>query len=419
MHLLIGFALSCWGAQAQWDVVDQMIEKFKFLPNASFSAGDAGGRRHTFEKGSLKMDTQIIMASSSKFPAAVAVAGAVRDGHLSFDTKVHDVFSWWTKDAKDNRSSVTLRHLLTFTSGLVSPDFAGGGVTCLSLAANATSYKPEDCAREIYEEGPKQQGAYWTMPGTIWSYHSMHLQIAGVMAAKAAGLELTELLSKYLIKPMNMTNTMWYGSPNPHLAAALLTTGNDYDKLLQGVLTYTILPKSIIDQMETDAYRTYPGLVPSQYIKDLALEFYGHYSMCLYFECVAQPWSKKCEQNAIHADPGAFGYWPLINREKGYYMNLVVYRPVTFNSSFMKKEHITPQILAALPGHCVGPLRFGLQPFVETALHKGAAEVTDTITEEGAYSHSTLPPDPLAALCKAAEEEVPPGELFIEDLLVV
>ena len=91
MHLLIGFALSCWGAQAQWDVVDQMIEKFKFLPNASFSAGDAGGCRHTFEKGSLKMDTQIIMASSSKFPAAVAVAGAVHDGHLSFDTKVHDV----------------------------------------------------------------------------------------------------------------------------------------------------------------------------------------------------------------------------------------------------------------------------------------------------------------------------------------
>merc|ERR1712187_431881 len=103
----------------------------------------------TFEKGTqVTMKTQIIMASSSKFPAAVAIAGAVVDGHPSFETKASEVFPWWTKDASDVRSRVTLAHLLTFTSGMMSSDFADCGTKCLS-AANASIYEPEDCAREI------------------------------------------------------------------------------------------------------------------------------------------------------------------------------------------------------------------------------------------------------------------------------
>mmetsp|Transcript_10197 Transcript_10197/g.22995 ORF Transcript_10197/g.22995 Transcript_10197/m.22995 type:complete len:448 (-) Transcript_10197:59-1402(-) len=404
-------------ADAQFPVVDYIIQNFRFLPNASFSAGDAGGRKHTFEKGSLKMDTPIVMASSSKFPAAFAIAHVVHEGHLSFDTKVHDVFSWWTKSDQDPRSYVTLRHLLTFTSGLVSSDFSGGGMNCL-IGDNATSYKPEACAKEIYEHAASQPGAYWTAPGTIWSYHSMHLQIAGAMAAKAVKMSVPAMLRKYLVEAVGMKNTQWFGAPNPHLAAAMVTTGDDYDKLLQTVLTYKVLPKAIVDEMEVDAYRTYKGLKPSQYPKDVGLGFYGHYSMCTYFECVGQPWSETCEKNGVHADPGAFGYWPLINREKGYYMNLVVFRPVSFNDTFMEKYHIPQDTLAALPGHCVSPLRFGIQSFVEKALHKGNVNDMGQLDEleaarkilSGSWPDNMAPPiDPLDWLCKVATDEVPPS----------
>merc|ERR1712187_211636 len=105
------------------------------------------------------------------------------------------------------------------------------------------------------------------------------------MAAKAAGLTVKGLIEKYLTKPLKMHDTLWLGYPNPHLAASMLTTGDDYDKLLQAVLTYKIAPKEIIDQMEEDAYRRYPGLSFSPYSKDINLGFYGHYSMGTYFEC--------------------------------------------------------------------------------------------------------------------------------------
>jgi CubicO group peptidase (beta-lactamase class C family) len=268
---------------------------------------------------------------------------------------------------------------------------------CLTLP-NASLYEPEECAREIYEEGAFGTGSFWSDPGTIWSYHSLHLQVAGAMAAKAAGLSVRGLLEKYLIRRLRMTSTSWAGYPNPHLAASMVTTGNDYDKLLQAVLTYEIAPKEIIDQMEFDAYRAYPGLVPSPYPKDVSLGFYGHYSMCTYFECVGQAWSEQCEANGIHADPGAFGYWPLIDRSKGYYMQFVVFRPVEFNQTIMQKYKLTQDTLAALPGHCTSPLRFEVQSFVEKAMGKVVH------SGEPQRFNSTAKDDPLAYLCKLAEE---------------
>jgi len=426
MRLWLVLTTLLTGARGQFNAVDYIIQNFRFLPNVSFSAGDVSGRKHTFEKGSLKMDAQIFMASSSKFPVAFAIAHVVHTGvgNLSFDTKASEVFDWWT--AEDARSTVTLRHLLTFTSGLVSSDFSSGGMQCLE-GENATEYDPEDCAREIYSTAMKQPGAFWTTPGTQWSYHSMHLQIAGAMAAKAAGLKVPAMLHKYLMKAVGMKKTFWLGDKNPHLAASMMTTGNDYDKLLRAVLSYKVLPKEIVDQMETDAYRTYPGLRPSSYPKDVSLGFYGHYSMCTYFECVNQPWSSGCETASIHADPGAFGYWPLINRQKEYYMNLVVFRPVTFNHTFMKKYHIAQDTLAALPGHCVAPLRFGIQQFVEIGLHKHSGpEFTSAMLQEHGsvddiaakwYSKDGAP-DPLDILCKIATDETPAAERPQQSMLI-
>jgi CubicO group peptidase (beta-lactamase class C family) len=401
-----------------WDVVDGIIANFSFIPSMAFSAGDSTGRKHTFEKGAhVNMRTQMIMASSSKFPAAVAIAGAVNDGHLSFDTKASEVFPWWTKNPFDVRSRVTLAHLLTFTSGMISMDFADCGTKCLSLP-NASQYNPEECAREIYEEF-KHNGHdnHWVEPGTLWSYHSNHLQVAGPMAAKAAGLTVEALIEKYLTKPLGMTSTFWGGYPNPHLAASMITTGDDYDKLLQSILTYKILPKRIIDQMEEDAYRRYPRLKFAPFPKDTSLAFYGHYSMGTYFECISQKWNLLCELAGVHADPGAFGYWPLIDRSKGYYMQLVVFRPVNFPKEIMDKYKLTQDSLAALPGHCTSPLRFETGYFVEKALGKGLF-AADNSSSPRSLSSAQADPDPLAFFCELAKQYPPQQSQISNELLV-
>jgi len=184
-------------------------------------------------------------------------------------------------------------------------------------------------------------------------------------------MTLPQLLRTFLLDKLGMSDSGWLlmENGNPHLAAAMEATGDDYDKMLQAVLTYDPFPKELIDQMEADAYYTYPGLAPAQNVKDLSLEFYGHYSMCLYYECVNQVnFTDECEAKAVHADPGAFGYWPLINRPKEYYMQIVVERHVTLPQWALDRFNISQADVAALAGQCVSPIRYNIQPAVEAAL---------------------------------------------------
>jgi CubicO group peptidase (beta-lactamase class C family) len=114
---------------------------------------------------------------------------------------------WWTTDPTDKRSKVTLRQLLTFTSG-----FGDGHPGDEHLNARRlhkirggprlesddfdTTPNPSDCvynytdtidncAQTIYNN-VKMIGE----PGEVWSYNSNHLQLAGAMAAAASNLTI-------------------------------------------------------------------------------------------------------------------------------------------------------------------------------------------------------------------------------------
>ena len=213
-----------------------------------FTAGDASGRKFTYESpGSeyVKAEKRMLLASASKFPAALAIAGAVADGHLTFDTHAHEVFDWWSANASDPRSGVTLRQLLSFTSGFYWKDASSGAAPCMTSLAGASRYTAEECAKQIYEDAP-----FPFAPGTTFAYNSFHLQLAGAMAAKAARLSLQDLLHKYLIGKLKLNRTAWLGGQNPQLAAAMTSTADDYDTILQKYLAYELVPEAVADDME-------------------------------------------------------------------------------------------------------------------------------------------------------------------------
>ena len=64
------------------------------------------------------MNTQIPTGSTSKWPSAMMFASLVSDGTIaSLDDPVSKYLDYWTTSKHDNRSKVTVRMLLTFTSG--------------------------------------------------------------------------------------------------------------------------------------------------------------------------------------------------------------------------------------------------------------------------------------------------------------
>jgi len=309
-----------------WAPVKKILQAYP-LADVAFSAGDASGRKFTHEKGETAMSTPLMMASSSKFPAALAIIGAVSSGHLSLETRPHEVFKWWTKDPVDPRSRVTLRHLLSFTSGFYSPD-AGGSVPCLS-SFGTSNYTAEACAKEVYEQAP-----FEFEPGSTWCYNSFHLQVAGAMAARAAGVSVQQLLKKNLIERLNLTNTQWLGGENPQLAGTMQTTGDDYDKILRAYLAYDIVPKKLADEMERD-YIDGPVKVANS--SATLTKLLGHYSMCNYFECIPPKlgdFTAACKKENIHVDAGLFGYYPLVDRSRGTYMQVVLMKMVHGQADF-------------------------------------------------------------------------------------
>ena len=84
------------------------------------NVGDESGTRFTWKSEGFSMSNYHMRgASLSKWPSAVMISGLVADGTMSYDDKANKYIKWWSKDPMDVRSEITLRHLLSFTSGFL------------------------------------------------------------------------------------------------------------------------------------------------------------------------------------------------------------------------------------------------------------------------------------------------------------
>lgn len=99
-----------------------LLQGWEFTSEYAVTIGNKDGRLFKYESGKFKLDTQIPTGSTSKWPSAMMFAGLVNDGSVSsLDDLVSKYLPYWTTSKADLRSTVTLRMLLTFTSG-----FGGG-----------------------------------------------------------------------------------------------------------------------------------------------------------------------------------------------------------------------------------------------------------------------------------------------------
>lgn len=136
------------------------------------------------------------LASISKLYTAAAAMALVEAGEITLGTRAATVLPEFAQGGRDR---ITLRHLLTHTSGLPyeSPHMADRLEAQLSL---------EEMLRESYD------GALLFPPGTNQVYSDYGIGLAGLICAKVAGLSFPDLVRKTVLEPGGLTDT-WMPPP--------------------------------------------------------------------------------------------------------------------------------------------------------------------------------------------------------------
>ncbi|MCX8161265.1 MAG: beta-lactamase family protein [Candidatus Saccharicenans sp.] len=144
--------------------------------------------------------TNFRLASLTKQFTAAAVMLLVREGKLAYETRLTDIFPDFSEYAQE----ITIRHLLTHTSGL--PDYEN------LMPLPDPGLPVEDQQINDYQvlellKGEKQ-GKF--RPGTNWDYSNSGYVVLGLIVEKVSGLPFGTFLKEKIFKPLGMKATVLY-----------------------------------------------------------------------------------------------------------------------------------------------------------------------------------------------------------------
>ena len=273
--------------------------------------GDQSGVRFTHEKGATS-DQVFPIASASKLLTAILTLKLVEEGAVSLADHPQQHLDWWTDDPSDPRSRVTLAQLLSFTSG-----FSGGpglgadeGIPCVEDGETTL----DACARAIYTDN------FTFEPGSNYFYGPAHMQIAAAMITAATGERWNALFRRLIYRPLELSVTS-YPTPsltNPRAGGGAVSNADDYGRILSALSAGTLLSAESVSELTRD--HTPAESVTLTSVPDTSTQAgQWHYALGCWRECSDTPYSASCDEPGIISSPGAFGFYPWLDQETGYW----------------------------------------------------------------------------------------------------
>ncbi len=159
------------------------------------------------------------IASASKWLAAATMLTLVDDRTLSLDTRAGQYLPQFNQD----KANITLRQLLSHTSGLISDS------PCLVSGSAAMAA----CVSEIAGEPLRFP------PGSKFAYGNASLQVAGHLAERATGKPWNTLFWERIGTPLKFTCTRLDGIgsiESPIIANGVVSCADDYTRFLQMIV---------------------------------------------------------------------------------------------------------------------------------------------------------------------------------------
>ena len=286
------------------------------IDDLALIVGNASGEQYRFEKGGFRVANEYAIASASKWLTGATIVALVEQGVMSLADQPQDYLAYWTDDPADPRSRITLTQLLSFTSGFHrGPSLAG----CIG----DESYDVQSCVAEWYGIGVDAE------PGTTYYYGPVHMQVAAAMAEIATGQSWSEITQLTVASPLGLSATGFAGD-NPRASGSATSTALEYAEFLRAQLTGEFLATGFDELADQRLDGVHIVSRPAS-IEAANVDWY--YGLGVWRECDAPTWNADCEANVRISSPGAFGWYPWLDLENGYYAVLAMEERFTFVNS--------------------------------------------------------------------------------------
>lgn len=195
--------------------------------------------------GNHTATTEEYIASAGKWLASATIAAVVEEGKLSWSDRVEK----WLPEFTDIKGKATLEQLFSHTSGF-------------------TDYQPVNNPRDDYqtlEESVSHivQLPADTLPGAIFHYGGLSMQVGARMAEVATGKDWETLFQEKISDPLGMKDTHFVpvdstAGHNPKIGGGARSILSDYIRFLNMIFNggyangKQILKQESIDKMQAD-----------------------------------------------------------------------------------------------------------------------------------------------------------------------
>src|SRR6266496_2440543 len=142
----------------------------------------------------MTAQTPFIVGSLSKSFTALAVMQLVEAGKIALDTPVKQYIPWFRLADAGASSSITVKHLLTHTSGISRYDGR-------ELLAGRGGKTIEQSVREL-------RGLRLSQPvGAVFQYSNTNYLIAGLVVEVVSGPPFCEYVQQHIFNPLGMQHS--------------------------------------------------------------------------------------------------------------------------------------------------------------------------------------------------------------------
>jgi D-alanyl-D-alanine carboxypeptidase len=201
------------------------------------TAGEADTIKHL----PMAPDGRMLQGSVGKTYFAALAMRLVGEGRLNLDAPVAEYLGhheWYSRIP--NASGVTVRHLMTHSSGVMRYEFKEAFTRDLS-AQPEKYWRPEELLAYVLDE----EASF--APGEGWEYSDTNFILLGMILEKIAGRPCYELIQEQILDPLGLENTVPSNSRTiPGLIQGYAGPGNPFggtDEMLLSDGRFVINPQ--------------------------------------------------------------------------------------------------------------------------------------------------------------------------------